>query len=96
MRSSTLTIAVATTGAGLICLAPAANADGPTLNPGGDTLHGTVKVTVGLLIPCIKVGAPGGMKVGELAPCVRVGSPAATNVADHNPNIKRIGVDPTG
>ena len=47
MRYTKLTIAVATTGAGLICLAPGAHADGATLNPGSDTLHGAPKVNLG-------------------------------------------------
>jgi hypothetical protein len=86
MHCGKLTIAVATAGAGVICLAPVAHADGAAPNTGTDATPGVPKVTLEI-IPCIKVGAPGGRVVLEIHPCIKVGAPAAPNVIEHNPNI---------
>ena len=84
MHRTKFTIAVATAGAGVICLAPVAHADVLT---GTDAAPGVPKVNLGQIIPCIKVGAPGGRVVLEIHPCIKVGAPAAANVIEHNPNI---------
>jgi hypothetical protein len=84
MHHRKITVAVATAGAGVICLAPVAQADTPT---GSDGAPGVPKVNLGQIVPCVKVGAPGGRVVLEVRPCIKVGAPAAANVIEHNPNI---------
>jgi hypothetical protein len=92
MRSAKLTVALATAGAGVICLAPSAGAD--VVTPGsGDVAPGVnlevrpcIRVaTPGVnleIVPCVKVrptvrvGAPGANL--EIHPCIKVGSPGGT------------------
>jgi hypothetical protein len=87
MRHAKLTIALATAGAGVICLAPVAHADVLATDSSTDAAPGVPKVNLGQIIPCIKVGAPGGRVVLEVHPCLKVGAPAAIDVIEHNPNI---------
>jgi hypothetical protein len=71
MRSAKLTVALATAGAGVICLAPSAGAD--VVTPGSSDAAPGVNLEVR---PCIKVATPGVNL--EVHPCLRVGAPAAT------------------
>jgi hypothetical protein len=75
MRSAKLTVALATAGAGVICLAPGAAAD--VLTPGSGDVAPPGAPGANLEVrPCIKVATPGVNL--EVHPCLRVGAPAAT------------------
>jgi len=71
MRSAKFTVALATAGAGVICLAPGAHAD--VVTPGSGDVAPGVNLEVR---PCIRVATPGVNL--EVHPCLRVGAPAAT------------------
>jgi hypothetical protein len=70
MRSAKLTVALATAGAGVICLAPGAHAD--VVAPGSADVAPGVNLEVR---PCIRVATPGVNL--EVHPCIRVGGPGA-------------------
>ena len=73
MSYAKLTVALATAGAGVICLAPGARAD--VVTPGsGDVAPPGVNLEVH---PCIKVATPGVNL--EVHPCLRVGAPGGTD-----------------
>ena len=76
MRSAKITVALATAGAGVICLAPGARAD--VLTPGsGDVAPPGAPGANLSVIPCIKVATPG----VNLAvhPCIKAGAPGGTD-----------------
>jgi hypothetical protein len=81
MQYGRLTIALATAGAGVICLAPGASADTTTTGVGTVGTPGSNLSAV----PCIKVGLPGVLTLG-VVPCVKVGTPGA--LLGVNPCIK--------
>lgn len=84
MRYAKLTIALATAGAGVICLAPVAHAEETAPDAGDVTAESTLsfdpcirvapsRTTIVGFLPCIRVGLPTPVTV-EFQPCVRVGS----------------------
>lgn len=81
MRYTKFTVAVATAGAGVICLAPTAAADDTAPEPNAATEPATRAVERGI-IPCVRVGSVRGIipcvrvrSERGIIPCVRVGVP---------------------
>lgn len=72
MRYTRFTVAVATAGAGVICLAPATAADEATPEPGTAAARES-GITLG---PHVRQGMPERARNVEIIPCVRVGVPA--------------------